>query len=145
MVHGPKAGMGGIGYFVTCKGELVSYRSAARQGGSPLQMEARALLEAFKQVQDRGILNCQFFSDCLILVQACNQLGPPVNCDWNWMAFSDVLQCWTILKKQPSFTLFHVDRELNKEADCLAKLGRSQQWDVEGFTFPWFLPVGSGG
>ena len=127
---------GGIGFIIFSRGELVAYRSAARKGCSPLQLEAQALLEAINFVSEAGIEECHFYSDCSNLVKACNQDGAPIACDWK--AFSEVLHCWKKFKLYPKFSCFQVQRSAIEVADVLANLGRRGLWETTGFTFPLF-------
>lgn len=127
---------GGIGIAIFSKEELVIYRSARALGCSPITIEAIALREAISLVLSRGIHECTFLSDCLLLVKAVNSTTPPSNVDWR--AFSVIMQVWNLFKHNPDFDCYHIDRSQNALADSLAKKGRTEGWDVSGFTFPLF-------
>lgn len=127
---------GGIGFCIFFRGELVLYRSAKTEGCCPIQSEARVLKNAIKLVRERGIVNCCFFSDCKQLVQDVSTASPPINSDWR--AFEEILSIWEVLREEHAFSCVYNARELNQTADGLSKLGRTQGWDVTGYTFPMF-------
>lgn len=129
---------GGVGFIIFKNGELVAYKSAGRKGYSPQQMEAQALLEALNFAMERGFASYDFYSDCSSLVIACNQPGPPTSVDWT--AFTETMDYWFKFKKVQGYVCAQIGRAENELADCLAKKGREEQWELLGFTFPICLP-----
>lgn len=130
---------GGVGYIIRRGHELVVYRSAKVLAACPLQAEAMAVNEAIKHATSLGITSCNFLTDNLYISQACSKVQPPM--DSEWKAFREVFEVWKTLKDKTEFTCMHVVRSLNDEADNLARMGRKQGWDFEGYTLPMFSKV----
>lgn len=113
---------GGLWYIIKGIDKLIKYTATPILALSPLHVEAWALKEAWQEVINEGIRECVFYSDCLELVQALVQLRVPIDMDWK--AFKEVFELWKIYRNNKEFRCIHVSRDLNEEADKLARLGR---------------------
>ena len=127
---------GGIGVVLRRGEELLMHLSKKVRACSPLQTEAIALLEATKEVQGRGIQSCLFLSDCKSLVDLLSKFDPPLEADWR--AFEEIHQLWLFFRSNVTFHCQYQQRNGNRLADYLAKLGRVNNWDSSGHTFPLY-------
>lgn len=126
----------GIGICLMRNGELIQYRFAKVRGSCAIHVEALALKEAFQLVRSQGIACCIFYSDCKSLVECVATSSLPTNADWR--AFSEIMFTWKSLHENQSWACMHIPRGQNELADGLSKLGRQQDWDQIGYTFPMF-------
>lgn len=110
---------GGTGYIIHQREQLVLFVSCRAMVCSPLQAEARALMEAIHAAIDLGIQSCTFYSDNEILVKVCTDLGPPLEADWK--AYKEVFDIWKMVKHNHLFQCIHISRSHNAMADHLAK------------------------
>lgn len=92
--------------------------------------------EALAWVVQEGVLSCTFLSDCQTLVRAYRSYQPPTNMDWR--AQEQVFICWKEIKERVDFGVCYIDRNLNQDADLLAKYSRDWGWDIQGCTYPLF-------
>lgn len=125
---------GGMGFVLELEGRLQAYCSRPIKTCSPVQTEARALLTACHFVSTEGITNCSFFPDCQDLAKAVTQLQPPV--EMHWTASKEVMELWEMLKLNRGFTCSYICRDLNENADVLARKGRIEGIDCIGYTYP---------
>lgn len=96
--------------------------------------KALALEEAVRYALQIGITDCVFETDNKSIAEAIMAMKPPLQVDWR--AFKQVFKVWKWFRGNQGLKCDHISRSHNEVADCLAKRGTHEKWDLETHTFP---------
>lgn len=129
---------GGTGYILLEDGVLIQYEGQGyTQALAAVHMEGLSLWKAMRAVLIRGITQCTFYTDSLVLWQSISSPKTPVLIQWQ--VYNEIILIWQLLEQYPDhFVCRHVQRESNQQADHIANQARIFQFRYMGYTFPLF-------
>ncbi|KAL9665868.1 hypothetical protein QQ045_000189 [Rhodiola kirilowii] len=97
--------------------------------------EGMALWRAMKLAESQRVDEAVFFSDCLEVIEAVMKGKVTENSGGGW-----VEGCFTLLESHRHWSLEHVFRHDNKEADKLANWARTEHWEWKlTDSIPWIF------